>query len=82
MFDAIRTELARLNAHDVQLQSDERLNQVPDSLVKITIHNRSCSVVSSGFLEMLQSLPDGAGIAAIESALEYRSGHAESWAVG
>jgi hypothetical protein len=82
MFNEIRTELVRLYAEDVQLQSDERLGRPQSSLIKVTIRSRSCSVVAAGLLEMLKSLPDHAGIAAIEKMLEHRSSHAEAWAIG
>jgi hypothetical protein len=81
MFDEIRAELVRLDAKDVQLQSDERLHRPKSSLIKLTIHSRSCSVVAAGLLEMLKSLPDRAGITAIEESLEFRSSHAEAWAI-
>jgi hypothetical protein len=81
IFDEIRAELLRLNADDVQLQSDERLNRPAASLVKITVGPRSCTVLADGLLEMLSNLSDGAGTTAIESALELRSGRAEAWAI-
>jgi hypothetical protein len=80
MFDEIRAELVRLDAKDVQLQSDERLHRPKSSLIKLTIGNRSCSVVAAGLLQMLRTLPDKAGVSAIEKALEFRSSSAEAWA--
>jgi hypothetical protein len=81
MFDELRKELARLLADDVQLQSDERRNCVKSSLVKVTIGNRSCSVIASGLLRMLQSLPDGEGESGIQAAIETRSRRAEAWMI-
>src|SRR5262245_61377575 len=61
MFDQLRNELARLEAADVQLETDQRDALQGDTLVRITIGERSCTVRVDGFLTMLQSLPDGAG---------------------
>ena len=80
MFDDIRNELARLNANDVQLETDERSPAADDAHVKITIGERSCCVQKAGFLNMLHSLPDGAGETAIEAAIESEARHAEGWA--
>ncbi len=82
MFDEIRGELVRLKASDVQLQADGRLGCAANSMVKLTIGDRSCSLVATGLLEMLKSLPDGATNASIEAALEMRAGRAEAWATG
>ena len=65
MFDEVRAQLVRLNAPEVQLHIDERRGKA-FSVVKVSIANRSCSVATSGFLQMLKSLPDGAGVAEIE----------------
>jgi hypothetical protein len=80
MFDEIRAELARLNAADVQLEADSRKDPNQVELVKITIGERSCTVQISGLINMLRSLPDGAGENAVETALEQEASHAEGWA--
>ena len=59
----------------------ERMNWPASSLVKITIGGRSCSVVAAGLLKMLSELPESAGSASIEAALEVRAGRAEAWAI-
>jgi hypothetical protein len=82
MFDEIRKELLRLKASEVQLQSDGRLGCAAHSTVKVTIGDRSCSLVAASLLEMLKSLPDGATEASIEAALEMRAGRAEAWMPG
>jgi hypothetical protein len=80
MFDDIRNELVRLNATDVQLESDERNPNDNDPHVKVTIGERSCCVQIAGFLKMLHALPDGVGEPAIETAIESEASHAEGWA--
>jgi hypothetical protein len=80
MFDDIRNELSRLNAADVQLESDTRTNPGDIIVVKITIGERSCCVHADGLLVTLQSLPDGAGETAIEVAIASSASHAEGWA--
>jgi hypothetical protein len=80
MFDDIRNELIRLNAADVQLESDERSAIGNDPHVKVTIGDRSCCVQMAGFVKMLHTLPDSAGETAIEAAIESEASHAEGWA--
>jgi hypothetical protein len=80
MFDDIRNELVRLNAADVQLETDDRHAAGDDPHVKIRIGERSCSVQVAGLINMLHSLPDSAGEAAIEAAIESEASHAEGWA--
>jgi hypothetical protein len=80
MFDDIRNELIRLNAADVQLEVDERRSAEEGPHVKIRIGQRSCSVQVAGLITMLHSLPDSAGEAAIEAAIESEASHAEGWA--
>jgi hypothetical protein len=80
MFDDIRSELRRLDAEaDVELEADSRLEPSAVTLVKVTIHARSCTATQDGFLEMLRSLPDRSGTHAIAAEIESRSLHAESW---
>jgi len=73
MLKELRDELVRLKAADVQLQSDERLGHIADSLVKVTIEKRSYSVTTTGLLEMLKSLPNGATETAVKEVLEMRT---------
>jgi hypothetical protein len=80
MFDELRSELLRLHATDVVLESDERGGVQGDTLVKITIGERYCSVRADGLLAMLRSLADGAGESAIERAIANEASHAEGWA--
>lgn len=51
-----------------------------ESLVRISLGSRSCSVIASGFLVALKRLPDAAGTSAVQVVLEDAAARAEAWA--
>jgi hypothetical protein len=76
MLETIKTELERLHADGVEVSEEQETGQL-----RVTLRNRSCTVMGTGLLEMLRGLPEGAGSSAIENAFETHSESAEPWLI-
>jgi hypothetical protein len=80
VFDEIKSRLLSLRATDIRLAEDIRPNYADDSLVRVSLGSRSCSVLAAGFLLALKRLPDAAGTPAVQVVLEDAAARAEAWA--
>jgi hypothetical protein len=72
-------ELRRLDAETVNLCEKQAVgDMVP--LIRVELDHKWCSVGASGFLEMLQSLSDGAGAAEVRRAIRSGARRGLGWA--
>lgn len=69
MLERIRTELARLAANDVGVKQDEHFEPQAGTLMRISIGGAYWHVPPMALLEMLNSIPDGAGSEAIKERM-------------
>lgn len=79
MLSQIHNELRRLDAEAIVAREERTLGDaIP--LIRVELNHRWCSLVASGFLQMLQSLPDGAGAQAVRRAIRSGARHGSDWA--
>lgn len=74
MLEKIRAQLARLSAHDVGVEQDENFELQAGTLVRVSNGGAYWHLPPMALLEMLNSMPDGAG----SSAIKERIGRDES----
>jgi hypothetical protein len=76
MLNKIFDQLHRLKASEVVVQADE----IDSSTIQVAAQGKWCSVGAQGFLRLLASLPDGAGVASVLRALRAAARRNEVWA--
>jgi hypothetical protein len=79
MLPLIHNELKRLNAETFGICEEKAIGDaIP--LIRVESNHRWCSLVAPGFLQMLQSLPDGAGAQAVRRAIRSGARRGSDWA--
>lgn len=79
MLPLIHNELRRLDAETIAAREEKAIGDaIP--LIRVELNHRWCSLVAPGFLQMLQSLPDGAGAHAVRRAIRSCARHGSDWA--
>lgn len=75
MISEIKSELVRLNAKEVVVREDDDFEPEAGPLVEVEYEGAHWHLLPEEFLELLRSLPDGAGADAVHRVIE-AEGHA------
>lgn len=75
----IQKELRRLGAETFDIREEKPLGgAVP--LIRVELDHKWCSLGAAGFLQLLQSMRDGAGAQAVRRAIRSGARHGSDWA--